>query len=771
LVFFYTFIAVTKSRCDGLTDIKSICMKNRFSKAGLALFFGLSMASAQQNNPSRYDYYETFNPSFYTKNGTETRAASGQPAAKYWQNKADYQLSANLNDKTNEITGFEVLTYTNNSPESLGFLWMHVDQNLFAPDSRGNAVIPLEGSRNGAHGQVFDGGHKIKSVKLVSTANGKTTETDLKFSIYDTRMQVLLPEAVKANGGTVKLKMEFSFISPNYGSDRMGIQETKNGKIFSVAQWYPRVCVYDDVKGWNVNPYLGAGEFYLEYGDFDINITAPSSHIVVCSGELVNPSEVYTPEQQKRWASAAQSDQTVIIRSAQEVINPASRPSAKPTLTWHFKLRNARDASWASSAAFIVDAAKINLPSGKKSIAISAYPVESDGNNAWGRATEYTKASMEYYSKQWFEYPYPAATNVASVAGGMEYPGIVFCGWESKGEDLWGVTDHEFGHTWFPMIVGSNERQFAWMDEGFNWFINSLSSVDFNKGEYKRAPLDMQQQANYMTKPELETVMSAPDNMKEASIGVLQYYKPAAGLTMLREQILGKERFDLAFRTYIERWAFKHPTPDDFFRTIENVAGEDLNWFWRGWIINNWRLDQSISSVKYVKNDPANGALITIDNLDKMAMPVQLEIQLKSGKTARVDLPVEVWQRNKSWTFRYPSTEAIARITLDPNHVFPDYNAANNSWILGKNALAEDLILTPYTGVFSSSQMRVKLTFFESNNQLMLQFTGQEPFALEPAGTDKFVFGAAGVTFQFSPDKATVIYTQGGSEATFKRDK
>ena len=745
-------------------------MKTIFLKAGLALFFGISIANAQQN-PSKYNYYDTFNPSFYTKNGTETRAANGQPGPKYWQNKADYQLTANLNDQTNEISGSEVLTYTNNSPENLDFLWMHVDQNLFSPDSRGNALIPLKGSRNGAHGEVFEGGHKIKSVKAIATVNGKTTETDLKFTITDTRMQVLLPQAVKAGGGVIKLKIDFSFISPVYGSDRMGIQQTKNGKMYSVAQWYPRVCVYDEVKGWNINPYLGAGEFYLEYGDFDISITAPSNHIVVCSGELTNTAEVYTAEQQKRWAAAAQSDKTVVIRSAQEVTSAASRPSGKPTLTWRFKLKNARDASWASSAAFIIDAARINLPSGKKSMAISVYPVESNGGNAWERSTEYTKASMEHYSKQWFEYPYPAATNVASVAGGMEYPGIVFCSWESKGEDLWGVTDHEFGHTWFPMIVGSNERQFAWMDEGFNWFINSLSSIDFNNGEYKRAPLDMQQQALGMTNPELEPVMSAPDNMKESSIGVLCYFKPAAGLVMLREQILGKERFDRAFRTYIERWAFKHPTPDDFFRTMENVGGEDLNWFWRGWFVNNWRLDQSIASVKYVKNDPKQGALITIDNLDQMAMPVQLDIKLKSGKTERFSLPFEVWQRNKSWTFRYPSTEAIDNIVLDPNHVFPDYNPSNNNWSSSKNAVGEDLILTPYLGVFTSDQLKIKVTFLEANNQLMMQFTGQEAYPIDFLGKDKFGYQEAGMWFQFNADQSGAVLTQGKDSYTFKREK
>ncbi len=454
----------------------------------LAFSLGATNLQAQSqsaNSVSKYSYHDAFAPGFYTKNGTETRSVSGQPGAKYWQNRADYKLTAVLNEKKNEITGTEILTYTNNSPDKISFLWMNVDQNLFKNDSRGKAVIPVSGSRNGDKGQVFDGGHKIKSVKVVSNVKGKTVENEVKFEIIDTRMQVFLPENLSANGGKVTLKIDFSFISPDYGSDRMGVLETKNGKIFSMAQWYPRMCVYDDIKGWNSLPYLGAGEFYLEYGDFDASITVPSNHIVVCSGELINENEVYTTEQQKRWKAAIQSDKAVSIRSAEEVVKADSRPTGKTTLTWRFRIKNSRDLTWASSAAFVVDAAKINLPSGKKSLAISAYPIESAGQEAWGRSTEYTKTSIENYSKRWFEYPYPAAVNVATNAGGMEYPGIVFCDWKATGEDLWGVTDHEFGHTWFPMIVGSNERLFAWMDEGLNTFINSLSSYDFNNGEYK----------------------------------------------------------------------------------------------------------------------------------------------------------------------------------------------------------------------------------------------------------------------------------------------
>ncbi|SDM85918.1 hypothetical protein SAMN05421813_12612 [Daejeonella rubra] len=627
-----------------------------------------------------YNYNDAFGPLFYTKNGNEYRSAGGQPGPKYWQNRADYKLSVRLNDQTNEISGTELITYTNNSPDKLAFIWMQLDQNLFKSDSRGTAIIPPTGSRNGARGQKFDGGYTIKSVKLISVEKGKTTESAAEFLIEDTRMQIYLPSALSAGGGQLKLKIEYSFVSPDYGSDRMGILNTKNGKIFSVAQWYPRMCVYDDVLGWNTLPYTGPSEFYLEYGDYDISITVPSNHIVVSSGELTNPQDVYTLEQQQRWKAAAQSDKTVIIRAASEVGDPKSRPSGKQELTWNFKLKNARDAAWASSAAFIIDAARMNLPSGKKSMAISAYPEESDGNDAWGRSTEYTKASNEFNSKKWLEFPYPAATNVASVAGGMEYPGIVFCGARAKSAGLWGVTDHEFGHTWFPMIVGSNERLFAWMDEGFNTFINSLASKDFNGGEYKPRPTDMHNLGKAITSDAYEPVMSSPDNMKERNIGILAYYKPAIGLTLLREQVLGPERFDRAFKTYIERWAYKHPTPDDFFRTIENVAGENLNWFWRGWYINNWKLDQAVTDVKYVKNDPAQGVLITIENLEKMPMPVILEIKTKSGKVSRLKLPVEVWQRNKQWTFIYPSDEEIVSVVSDPDKVLPDSNSANNSW-------------------------------------------------------------------------------------------
>ncbi len=630
---------------------------------------------------TNYNYHDAFAPFFYTKNGTEYRAATGEPGPKYWQNRADYQLVATLNDDANEISGAEVLTYTNNSPQKMDFIWMSLDQNLFKQDSRGTAITPVAGSRNGGRGQVFDAGYKIKSVKVISKGPKGNTATEVKYLVTDTRMQVFLPQALNANGGILKLSIEYSFISPDYGSDRMGIQNTKNGKIFTVAQWFPRMCVFDDIMGWNTLPYTGPGEFYLEYGDYDVQIKARAKDIVVCSGELLNASEVYTPEQLKRWAQAEKSEKTVVIRTGAEVNDPASRPAGKEFLTWHFAIKNARDVAWAASPAFIIDAAKMVLPSGKKSIAISAYPAESDTVNAWPRSTEFVKKSIEFNSNKWFEYPYPAATAVAGIVGGMEYPGIVFCGMRSRGAGLWGVNDHEFGHTWFPMIVGSNERMYGWMDEGFNTFINELSSADFNNGEFKPRQQNKQLIGDIYTRPTLEPILSYVDNLKERNNGTLLYSKPAEGLVLLREQIMGPERFDYAFKTYINRWAFKHPTPDDFFRTMENVGGENLQWFWRGWFVNTWRLDVAVRSVKYVDStDFSKGSLITLDNLEKMAMPVILEIKTKSGKTSRVKLPAEIWERNVYWTFKYPSTEEIESVTYDPDKVLPDFNPANNVW-------------------------------------------------------------------------------------------
>ncbi len=638
----------------------------------IILFFAVSSFAQEPVLESTYDPHALFSPLFYSTGETITRAATGEPNVGYWQNKADYQIAASLDETTHVIKGTVTITYKNNSPHPLPFLWLQLDQNLFNKDSRGQARMPVgTRSRYGDAASGFNGGYNFTNVQL---NDGKAD-----YIITDTRMQIRLPKAVKANGDVVKIKLDYSFTLPEYGADRCGILKTKNGDIFTVAQWYPRMCVFDEIQGWNTLPYLGPSEFYLEYGDFDFTITAPATHIVVASGELQNPNEVLTPLQVSRLANAKKSDQTVMIRTEAEVSDPSSRPKGN-TLTWHFKMTNARDVSWASSKSFIWDAAKMNLPSGKASLAMSVYPVESAGDKAWTRATEYTKYSIENYSRRWYEFPYPVASNVASNVGGMEYPGIVFCGWKAKGEDLFGVTDHEFGHTWFPMIVGSNERKYGWMDEGFNTFINSIAVKDFNNGEYKSNPRNMEGLTKYMFSPSSEAIMSTPDAMKEVNIGTALYLKPGYGLELLRTEILDSNRFDYAFRTYIQRWAFKHPTPWDFFRTIDNVAGEDLTWFWKGWFLENYKLDQAVQSVKYEKDSEIYGAIVTIANLNQMAMPVTIAYETVSGSKGTIKLPVEVWNNSKTWRVKLPTTEKLASVVIDPNKVLPDVNFANNTW-------------------------------------------------------------------------------------------
>ncbi|TFB33661.1 M1 family metallopeptidase [Pedobacter alluvionis] len=641
--------------------------------------FAFSASAQQATTPSpasNYNPAEAFGPLFYTQNGNEFRSAIGAPGPKYWQNHVDYNITANLDETKNMVSGTVTITYKNNSPDKLPYLWLQLDQNTFKETSRGYAVTASL-SRYGAQGEKFDGGYKLQNISVAQKAGA------VKFTsiVEDTRMQIRLDQPLAANGDLITIKMDYSYIVPKEGSDRTGHLTTKNGEIFAIAQWFPRMCVYDDVIGWNTLPYWGGGEFYCEYGDINFAITAPASHIVMGSGELLNPAEVFTQEQLKRWNAAKLSDATVHIRSEAEVTDPKSRP-AKDKLTWKFKITNARDAAWASSKAFVLDAARYKLPSGKTGLAVSAQPVESNGIDSYGRGVEYVKSTIEHYSSKWFEYPYPMAVNVATNIGGMEYPGIVFCGWTAKKASAWGVIDHEFGHTWFPMIVGSNERKYGWMDEGFNTFINGISKKNFNNGEYAGPPADLHRIGKIVIgNPIYENIMQIPDGMAERNIGVNLYSKPGWGLDILRNQILGEDRFDYAFRQYIKNWAFKHPTPFDFFRSMENGAGEDLAWFWRSWFLNSWKMDQGIASVEAVKkDDKLVGYNIKVVNLEKMPMPIILQVKTKSGKTETVKVPVDVWMKNTSWLVRFPTTEEIESVTLDPDKVLPDSNPDNDTW-------------------------------------------------------------------------------------------
>jgi hypothetical protein len=604
--------------------------------------------------------------------GNEYRTATGEPGPAYWQNRADYVLDVALSDKTNVITGIATVTYTNNSPKALSSLWMQLEQNVFKKDSKGiqsklflykdpDAVSP-------------EGGYQIKSVQLKAAGNNTG---EIKYHVYDTRMQLELAEPLKS-GEKITFSISYSYNFPvNYKNadflvNRTDILPTKNGNIYAVAQWYPRMCVLDDVEGWNTLPYLGNGEFYLEYGNFLVNITVPSSCIVEGSGDLLNPEEVLTPVQLKRWQQAKESDIPVQIRSAKEVTEPSSRP-AKPTCTWRFKLDNARDFAWTASSSFIWEAVSFKLANGKPVMGSSLYPVESEKQNSWKRSSAYIKFTLQYFSDKWFTYPYNKAVNVASNLDGMEYPGMVFCSAKDTGNMYWAVVNHELGHTWFPMVVGSNERKYAWMDEGFNLFIDNMATKAFNKGEYiGYAEIDSPLDSLFSEK--LLPIVSRPDAIPGNQVYPLQYQKVAYLLALLRNHILGPERFDRAFRKYISDWAYKHPTPWDFFRSMDSSAGEDLTWFWKSMFLENDRLDQQVVKVE---NMGAQHQII-VKNAGNAAMPLIVEITYADGLKELHNFPVEIWEFNDTYIFTTNKSQPVDKVIIDPEKIYPDVDRVNN---------------------------------------------------------------------------------------------
>ncbi len=616
---------------------------------------------AVENNQRDFD-------EFMDRSGNTYRTATGRPGPDYWQNETDYVIEATLDDVAHTITGKVTLTYTNNSPEPLDFIWMYLEQNRFKKDSRGTLTTPVEGNRY--NGDV-DGGYTITNLKATVAKSVST-----KHLITDTRMQVFFTNPIPAKGGQGTVSMNFTYKIPVDGMDRMGRLDVADGTIYALAQWFPRAAVLDDVEGWNIEPYLGAGEFYVDYGDYDYKITAPASHIVVGSGALQNPKEVLSKKVQERMAQAQKSDKTVYLIAPGEVNDMSLKAKASGTLTWHFKMENSRDVAFGSSKAFIWDAAKVDLPSGKKALAQSAYPKESDGQGAWSRSTEYSKASIEHYSEKWFEYPYPAAVNVAADIGGMEYPGLNFCGWKSAGASLWGVTDHEFGHNWFPMIVGSNERRYAWMDEGFNTFINHYSTLAFNNKEYPSRLNQPRGLTRWFNSEQREGIDTYPDITNLRNLGMTAYYKPAIGLMLLREYIVGEERFDNAFTSYIKTWAYKHPQPADFFNHMENLTGENLSWFFRGWFYGTGNIDLAVNNV-----EQKNGMyLIALENLGAIPMPVKMKITYDDDTNELVHLPVEIWQRGDTWNYAHGADKVIKSVVIDPDQMLPDVNASNDAW-------------------------------------------------------------------------------------------
>ncbi len=596
----------------------------------------------------------------------EARGADGAPGPGYWQQRADYSIQVTLDERANTISGRERITYANNSPDSLRSLWLQLDQNLFRKDSYGAE----RAAENPRHGGFFkNAGFDLSSVTL--ERDGETVAPE--YRVEDTMMEILLDRPLPPAGHELSIDIEFAFEIPEIGADRMGRLDIAHGTVYEIAQWYPRMFTYDDVHGWNPMPYLGQGEWYLEYGDFDVEITVPRDFVVLATGVLQNESDVLTDEQSRRLERARRSPEAVMIIDAEEAGDHSTRPPGEGPLTWEFHADDVRDFAWAASDRFVWDAA------GWEDVLImSAYPEESMGArgfSGWERSTEYLRHSVEYYSEQWAPYPYPVAINIGGLALGMEYPMIVFCSHQARGGFLFAVTDHEIGHTWFPMLVGSDERRYAWMDEGFNTFINYYSGIDFSGGEpILAAPMMPGQVADEM-RSEKHPVLTYPDSVSEAAIGLLAYNKPGAVLVMLREDILGPELFDEAFREYIRRWEYKHPQPADFIRTMEDVSGRELDWFFRGWIYDNDVLDQAVTSVE----TRLDTTFVTIENRGGIPMPLEVRLSYRDGTEETRDFPVDIWRDTKRYVIQVLG-HGVRNVQLDPLGELPDVDRSNNVW-------------------------------------------------------------------------------------------
>ena len=638
----------------------------------------LSVLPAGGAGAASFDPLAAFAPLSLPQPPGATRSAGGIPGPAYWQNHADYRIDARIEPRDHTLTAVETVTYTNNSPDRLDVLWLQLDQNIYRRDARAAAMLRYEAH----HDDEFTDGYWLGEVTVQS--DGKPyAPTRL---VTDTRLQLRLATPLPGHGGRISIRIAYSYTVPGAWGGRTAVTSTPHGDMYEIAQWFPRMAVYDDLRGWDTAPYLGS-EFYLEYGDIDYAVTVPWDYIVAGSGSLQNPQDVLTATQRARLAQAQGSDRTVMVRGVAEVGQASSRPTHDGEQTWRFHMDHTRDVAFTASPAFVWDAARINLPDGGHALAMSVYPPDAAGAQKWDRSTEYVKFAIEHFSARWFTYPWPVMVNLGGHGAGMEYPGIVFDDHADAGRDLFWITTHEVGHSWFPMIVGSNERRDAWMDEGFNTFIDVYASDAFNHGEY--APKRDSEYAEHGGNPADEilpvladaaapTIMAPADLISEKYRHPISYFKPAFGLVLLREQILGAERFDPAFRAYIAAWAYKHPSPSDFFRFMASETGEDLSWWWRGWYFNNEKMDLALGHVAYTDGDFRKGLQVEVESRDALVMPAVIGVRFEDGTSARFNLPVEAFFKGATAHLDLPTSRPVLDVTIDPDHKLPDQDRSND---------------------------------------------------------------------------------------------
>lgn len=634
----------------------------------VAMSLGFAFASLAQSNTNTNKFrqlgQELPTPNVY-------RNAAGAPGHKYYQNRADYKISVRLEEDKHRIVGEETITYINNSPDALEYLWLQLDQNVRAKTSDTYKISENEVSNFKTPENLndfenrFDGGFKIEEV---SNTNG----SKLSHTINKTMMRVDLDKKLEPGQRfSFKVKWWYNINDRMSIGGRSGYEffEEDQNALYTIAQFYPRMCAYNDVDGWQNKQFLGNGEFTLTFGDYDVEITVPSDHIVGSTGELQNASQILTAEQRNRWAKAQKSTEEPVIIVTQAEAEKTEKSKATGTKTWKFHADNVRDFAFATSRKFIWDAMAVKF--GNRTVmAMSYYPKE--GNPLWEQySTKVVAHTLEVYSKHTFEYPYPVAISVHADNIGMEYPMICFNYGRPEKDGTYperlkygmiGVIIHEVGHNFFPMIVNSDERQWTWMDEGLNTFLQYLTEQELDR-EYPSRRGPARNIVNYMKgdKSKISPIMTNSESIWQ--FGNNAYGKPAAALNILRETVMGRELFDYAFKMYSQRWMFKQPMPADFFRTMEDASGVDLDWFWRAWFYTTDHVDMAMENVQWFKVNTRNPEI----EMAEAKRLEEAEPKLVTKERNRKDVPKTYIERDPKLNDYYTTWERHTPTQLDIN--------------------------------------------------------------------------------------------------------
>jgi hypothetical protein len=586
-----------------------------------------------------------------------TRSRSGEPGPRYWQQRMDYRIQTRLSPDESRVIGSETVTYHNQSPDTLTEIWLNLAQNVFAPGNPRNRPAPVTG------------GITLHRVEV----QGRPVTLGPRRGAESLATVVALPLGEPlAPGGSAILEIDWSFVVPE-GTFRMG---RDGSEVFFLAQWYPQVAVYDDLRGWVRDPYMGDGEFYVDYGDFHVEITAPEGWLVSASGVLQNPDAVLMPESLARLRAVSGDQVTRVVTMAERDAGRATAPGgADGTLTWRYAADNVRDFAWGASDRYVWDATVAMYPSddgSTRSATIHSF-YRPDRPN-WERSAEFARHAIESHST-WYPYPYPQMTvNEGVIGGGMEYPMITIIGGGRRPISLYGVISHELAHMWWPMVVGSDERSHAWMDEGLASFSEDLFTPELFPGV--NSGLNTMNGYLRIAGSDQETESMRPADLygPNGNRGTASYGKPASVFRALRT-ILTREVFDDAMRTYIRRWAFKHPHPLDLFWTFEDVSGRDLDWYFFPWMYTTGVMDQAVVEVR----DERDRQVIVVEDRGEIAMPIILRVSTDAGQTGHIMTAHDVWVDGRA-VIPVAMQGKVVEIIVDPEERFPDLNRADNRW-------------------------------------------------------------------------------------------